>query len=213
MVQAKWLVCYAEILVYENWELRSSTRLPKTQQSVGLDARWGWQNSQTCATHDVRLKVSPKGPPQPPNLYIYKQGWIFTEADGVRPGRTCSGGEPDFPPWACRLSSIEISAPSEARGRQDIQGGKAALLAAQVCNHPILCMRWSCHHGSTPSACKYTHSWVICSGAAYGLRLQHEARELQGDCCLQTQQPALHPLLWAKHAPGSFRDMLSHSTI
>ena len=33
------LVCYAEILVYENWELSSSTHLPKTQQPVGLDAR------------------------------------------------------------------------------------------------------------------------------------------------------------------------------
>lgn len=36
VVQQISLVCYAEILIYGNWELKSSTPLPKTQQSVCL---------------------------------------------------------------------------------------------------------------------------------------------------------------------------------
>lgn len=55
-------------------------------------------------------------------------------------------------------------------------------LAAQVYNHSILCVPWSCHHGNSLS---FAHTPLICSGAAYGFRVQHEAQELHSSQSLQ----------------------------
>ena len=152
------LVCYAEVLGLR--ELGAKKLNPSSQNPAVC---WAWckvrlaKIPNSCYTRCKTRSLTRVLPSHQTYTSINRNGFSLRQMESCLVEPAQEDNKSSHPlPTGC-LASVFLLHPKHG-GRWDILGGKAAWLAAQVCNNPFLCMPWCCYHGSTPSACKYTHS-------------------------------------------------------